>query len=135
MALDVTAVQEGVEEAVAALVVPATVIRKSRTPANATQPWRGPGESLDEEVEIFVTFVGIESESKIPFRTLMQKNDQIKRQADKCMVTGMELAAAGIEDINQFDTLIYKNETWTITACNVIRPTGVVIVAELYLTR
>ena len=103
-----------------------TLIRKSRTPANASEPWRGPTSPGDATVGVVKAII-------YPVREEEIDGFLIKAGMEKATIAHDSLATP--QDLRDIDAIIDATVTYKVVKAVVIGPGGTNLVYEFFLER
>lgn len=98
-----------------------TLTKKDRTPANAAQPWRGPGVADTTVVVKAVVF---------PFDAEDIDGELVRREDKRAFVSA---SAAGVNEVEDFDFLTDGSDIFKIQRVRVIAPGDTRVLYDIQL--
>lgn len=117
-----------------------TLVRRSTTPANSSEPWKGPADeaatittpgTTTGKVGITVKAVFAKSDAELA-ELFGLAGEELRRGAKFAFVAGADMTP---EDLATFDTVIDGADVWQIESSDTLRPGDIALLHALELTR
>lgn len=116
-----------------------TLFKAGRTPANASEPWKGPSTSVDPSganagatVTVLAAFVP-KSGTDLGSASRDRLRDSVKDRTKIALIATTSLPAD--TDLSQFDSIRDGNDVWRIVGTDELKPSTTSLLWEIEVTK